>query len=115
MADTVMKNHEVLGRKKFGQGIKEMSGNFKVGQSKIKRERLYNSKKYIYIYFYKKLLCIEEIFHGLLELLDFRTTLHLRGEGFMSKLPCSFVAYRLELTTDPDKENMTYYHLWVNL
>ena len=32
----------------------------------------------------------------------------------MSNLPSLFVAYRPELTTDPNKENMTYYHLLVN-
>ena len=82
-----------------------MSGNSKVDQGKIKCERICKKKKKS---IYKKLFCIEIIFNDFLVLLDFLTKLYLRGERFMSKLLFFFVAYRSELTTDQNKENLSY-------
>ena len=52
----VREDREMSGKKKIGQGIREMSGNFKVDQGKIKGKRICNLKKNIY----KKLFCIKK-------------------------------------------------------
>ena len=56
MVAAVREDREMSGKKKIGQGIREMSGNFKVDQGKIKGKRICNLKKNIY----KKLFCIKK-------------------------------------------------------
>ena len=88
MVAVVRENREMLGNKKFGQGIREISGTLKVGQGKLKCERICNLKK---------LFSIEKIFDDFLALLDFVTEWDLRGERFMSNCCISLSHIALSL------------------